>query len=314
MDGKIEGTVRPFHFAGEDLLVAVPLDALIDTVRATAAMGQALVARVEEHRSAAAANRLGEHKVVLEQSLEHAARQHAELREKFDEVSAKFITAERERNEARHAALSEMDERAKLIAEVESERAAAAAELDAVKRERDDLRVALAQRAAAVAELDAVKCERDEMRRELDRMKFERDEARTARQALLDRLNRDSGLREALIRNCAEYRREIGILEKGIDLGVALVRYWQHGNPKHIGGADADALMRVQAMHAEDAAARDSRWLNVHHPLIPAERPDSPVERERFATRVVDGRGGLSMQSTQDVDLRTPPSRRWSVE
>lgn len=67
---------------------------IVEIIRAMAAMGQALAARVESHRSAAAANRLGEHKVLLEQSLEDAYRKNAELREKLGEANAKLVTAE----------------------------------------------------------------------------------------------------------------------------------------------------------------------------------------------------------------------------
>ena len=146
---------------------------IIEMVRAMAAMGHALAARVESHRSAAAANRLGEHKVWLEQSLEDAYRKNAELREKIgeallrrDQLGVQLANVQREwraavvlvgeGHAARDAAVAELADANSKREAAERALADTRGQLDTARGQRDAAVAGLAIRLRAAKELGQV--------------------------------------------------------------------------------------------------------------------------------------------------------------
>ena len=182
---------------------------IVEMVRAMAVMGQALAARVESHRSAAAANRLGEHKVLLEQSLEAAYVQNADLREKLGEVNAKLVTAEDrlanvqrewraavvlvgEGHAARDAAVAE-------LAGVKGERDDARKERDEARLNRDDVASLKLMLGAAMQKAEQARAELDGVKRERELARAERDSHMKSNARLLDATSTASNeLRHAL--------------------------------------------------------------------------------------------------------------------
>lgn len=206
MDGT-ENTIHGTFTDPPELLVALPLDALIDTLRATAAMGQALAARVESHRSAAAANRLTEQ--MVKRWMETAERERDDARRERDELADKLARLEainRETHATREGlAKSGLQLRAELdaaraeAARLAQELSAALAEADevaSVKRQRDEAErernEAIARlendRAAVELTLELGKKNRDEAEAKLVQMERARDAARWDRDKAYEEL------------------------------------------------------------------------------------------------------------------------------
>lgn len=208
---------------------------IIEMVRAMAAMGHALAARVESHRSAAAANRLGEHKVLLEQGLEDAYRQKAELQRENAEIrqahaSTKIALddalADAEALRAQLEDLRQIEkqrvffyEHAKQrMHEIEESLGAVARERDEAKRERDEAIARLENdRAGVELTLELGKKNRDEAEAKLVQMERARDAARWDRDKAYDELasvkrERDAAVAEShkmkasLSASAADYR------------------------------------------------------------------------------------------------------------